>query len=81
MVEKIVPGFDDNDMNELFNEIYEASTPPPGGFTSRDFADHGEISINKARQVLDEQVRQGKLEKKGMYPGPTGGSTYYYYKL
>ncbi len=81
MVEKIVPGFDDSDMAELFDEMYEASTPPPGGFTSRNFADHGGISINKARQVLDKQVQQGKLEKKGMYPSPNGGSTYYYYKL
>ena len=81
MVEKIVPGFDDSDMNKLFDEMYESSTPPPGGFISRNFADHRGISISKARQILDEQVRQGKLEKKGLYPGPTGGSTYYYYKL
>ena len=81
MAEKIVPGFDDGDMNELFDEMYEASIPPPGGFTSRDFADHKNLGIEQARSILDKQVQLGKLEKKGRFPGPTGGSINYYYKV
>lgn len=81
MVEKIVPGFDDADMAELFDELYKASSPPPGGFTSRHFADHKNIGIERARTILSEQAAQGKIERKGKYPGPTGGLIYYYYQV
>ena len=61
---------------------YTVKKPPPGAITAYEFASRTELSMSRARDILNDKVRKGVLQKEKFQAVEEGrGRPYYYWPV